>query len=220
VEQSYSTEEGVYERLTDEILRQEIVESKERLEEMGLRIDNFVFPFGRHGDVAIEMVKEQYQGIANFDYHGLNPGSGIDPFGVGRTYYRKNELTQSELTDFLDTVAEEESVGMFAGHTYYKDLTEDRIRLAIREAKERGIEIVTLREALSDQGVLETSEEVNRSQTTHRSTKTPSTTPTRSPTLTRSPRKTPGTQTSESVRSTRSRNHFFSEVVSWLRALF
>ncbi|MFC4359255.1 polysaccharide deacetylase family protein [Halobium salinum] len=154
VENSYSVENGAQERLTDDVLKTAIAESKNRLEEMGLEINNFVYPFGRHGPRSNEIIKDHYDGVANFNYQGLNPGQGIDPYEVGRSYYRKDKMSEERLKEFLDTVEEDGLLGMFAAHTWYQDLTEDRIRLAIQEAQKRDIEIVTLTEAFEDQGVL------------------------------------------------------------------
>jgi peptidoglycan/xylan/chitin deacetylase (PgdA/CDA1 family) len=213
VERPYSTADDAYERLTDDVLREEIVGSKAQLEEMGLQIDNFVFPYGRHDEVSVEMVKEHYHGIANYDFDGLNPGFGIDPYRIGRTYYRKDELTETELTDFLDTVAEDDLLGMFAGHTWYDDLTEDRIRFAIREAKARGIEVVTLREALSSQGVMETTPEASESQSTPLATTTPQVT------SDRASEDAPGMRLPDPAQATRPVNRFVDGVSGWFETL-
>lgn len=153
VEHSYSTENGAKERLSDDVLHEAIVESKAELEAMGLRIDDFVFPYGRYGERTLEIVRDHYVGVANYDWQGLNPGRGVDPYTVGREYFPKEVMTRAEIEEFLDRVVEEDALGMFAGHTWKEDLTRERIQFAIRAATRRDVEIVTLRDAFRSQGV-------------------------------------------------------------------
>lgn len=224
VEQSYAVEDGAYERLTDDILKAATKGSKERLEAMGFEIDNFVFPFGRRGPAVMELVEEHYSGVANYDYEGLNPGEDVDPYRVGRSYYREERMSKAEITTFLDTVQREGMLGMFAGHNYQEDLTQERIRFAIRQAQQRGIEIVTLREAFRDRGLLsEESSEPTTTQptTTAQSTTQPTTQP--PPTQTSTARSSPAPQSSPTPVSSsddRSNSGFLGGLMRWLFSVF
>lgn len=153
VANALSPGDGAYERLSDEVLRTALGESKRRLEEMGLRVDNVVYPYGRRGRRTQQLAREYYTGVANYDFQGLNPGRGIDPYRVGRTYFGEGEMSRSDVEAFLDEVVAGNHVGMFAAHTWKESVTPERIRFAIRAAKRRDVEIVTLREAFTRQGV-------------------------------------------------------------------
>ncbi|SEO21167.1 Polysaccharide deacetylase [Halogranum amylolyticum] len=241
VEGSYAVDDGAYERLTDDVLERATKESKERLESMGFDVDSFVFPYGRRGPAVMEFVEEHYAGVANYDYDGLNPGEDADPYRIGREYFREERMSETEITDFLDTVQRDGMLGMFAGHNYADDLTQERIRFAIRQAKQRGIEIVTLREAFAGQGLLDESDTAE-GETTQTPTATPtqSPTPTRSSTATQSPTSqtsqttssepttspssgstaTPGTLSSKPTPADRSNSSFLDGVLQWLSGLF
>jgi len=222
VKGSYSVENGAQERLTDDILKTAIAESKSRLEEMGLEINNFVYPFGRHGPRSNEIIKDHYDGVANFNYQGLNPGQGIDPYEIGRSYYRKDKMPEERLKEFLDTVEEDGLLGMFAAHTWYQDLTEDRIRLAIQEAQKRDIEIVTLTEAFADQEVLEPEPQPTSESTTTPPTAPPTTTP--QPTINKTPTPTARSDSTSPTTTSSSRpdpeKGFLSNIIDWLNKIF
>ncbi|MFU8869418.1 MAG: polysaccharide deacetylase, partial [Natronococcus sp.] len=61
--------------------------------------------------------------------------------------------SKSEIEAFYDQVAAGNYLGIVVGHSQFDETTEERVRFAIREAKARDLEIVTLREALSEHGV-------------------------------------------------------------------
>lgn len=145
--------EGTYVRFPDRVLEAELTSSKRRLEAMGLEIDNFVYPFGSHGPHVDRLVRRYYDGVGNWHRDGLNPGVGVDPYRIGRSYFRTDMHTVGAVGAWLDEVAAGDHLGMLAGHAYLPTITAERIRATIRMARARGIEIVTLREAFRRRGL-------------------------------------------------------------------
>ncbi len=149
VGESFAAEE-TFVRFGDERIREEVVGSKEELEEMGVDVDYFVSPFGRSEGLVEELVEEHYAGFANREGDGLNGITDIDPYDLGRTSIDGQSSTETEIEAFYDQVAAGDYLGIVVGHSQFDETTEERVRFAIQEAKGRDLEIVTLREALSD----------------------------------------------------------------------
>ena len=91
--------------------------------------------------------------------------------GMNRMYFRTSYRTLEEVGEWIDQVAEGGQLGLLGGHSYYDTLPAERVRDTLRMTRERGIEIKTLRGALSDLGVA-----------TPAPTATPTPTPTPDPT--------------------------------------
>jgi hypothetical protein len=155
VGQSFAASDGVTERFTDEVLRSALADSKAELENHGVTVSNLVLPYDRYGDRAKELIPEYYDAVPNTDYGGVNPVDDLDTYEMERKYFQIERADISELRSFMDAVADENAIGILGGHSQYEELTEDRIRLAIRMAKSRDIDIVTLRQALVDVGAVE-----------------------------------------------------------------
>ncbi len=153
---AFRAQDGVTERYTDDLLRNSLAESKQTLEDFGVEISSLVLPFGQTRGRVQELVPDYYDVLANEHHGGFNVRSTLDPYHLGRTVFREGSLTAAEIGHFLDRVREESALGIFVGHSRAKQLTPSRVRATIRLAKERNIEIVTLREALSEFGVLPT----------------------------------------------------------------
>ncbi len=144
--------EDSFARFSDEIVHEEVVGSKEALEEMGVEIDHFVSPFGRSEGLVDELVQEHYAGFPNRGGDGLNPVDGLDPHELGRTSIDGNVQDREGIEEFYDEVVAGEYLGIVVGHSQFDETTPERVRFAIQEAKARNLEIVTLREALTDLG--------------------------------------------------------------------
>lgn len=153
---SFSASDGVTERYTDEILRSALGKSKRQLEGYGVTVTNIVMPYGGYGPRTQELVGEYYTAVAN-------GGQAIGGRGqvqkledvtlphLSRAMFRQGEMTETELGTFLDSVADEDALGILGGHSWWRErLPASRIRTAIRMAKDRNIDIVTLRDALSE----------------------------------------------------------------------
>lgn len=153
VQTAFSAEDGTYLRFTDDILRTALAESKARLEELGLTVTNFVYPYSSQGPRADELIQEYYGGVGNWRKGKPNAGHNSNPYRTRRVLFRKGSMDLSYIAEYLDTVKANNMLGVFGGHTYLDSLTQERIRTAIQMAKKRGIEIVTLHEAFESQSV-------------------------------------------------------------------
>ncbi|WP_339105610.1 polysaccharide deacetylase family protein [Haloterrigena salinisoli] len=142
--------ETAYVRFTEDRIRDEVVGSKEALEELGVEVDGFVSPFGRSDGLVEDVVRDHYAAFANRGGDGLNPLDGLDPHALGRSSIDGNAVTEAEIEAFFDDVAANDALGIAVGHSQFDETTPERIRFAIRAAKARDLEIVTLREALVD----------------------------------------------------------------------
>ncbi len=154
---AFDAGDGVTERYTDELLRHSLSKSKETLEGFGVDISTIVLPFGRTQGRVQELIPDYYDVLANQHHGGFNPRGSLDPYHLGRTVFRKGKggLTTEEIGQFLDSVRDENALGIFVGHTREEGLTPDRVRESIRMTKQRNLEVTTLNEALSDFGVLD-----------------------------------------------------------------
>lgn len=152
VGEAFAAEE-TFVRFTDERIREEVVGSKEELEGMGVDVDYFVSPFGRSEGLVEELVAEHYAGFANREGDGLNGLANLDPYDLGRTSIDGRSSSRSDIEAFYDQVAAGNYLGIVVGHSQFEETTAERVRFAIQAARERDLEIVTLREALSAHGV-------------------------------------------------------------------
>ncbi|WP_440763260.1 polysaccharide deacetylase family protein [Natronorubrum sp. DTA7] len=137
-------------RFTDERVGDEVVGSKAALENMGVDVDAFVSPFGRSDGLVDDLVQDHYAAFANRGGNGLNALEGLDSYELGRSSIDGQSVSEAEIERFYDDVAAGDYLGIVVGHSQFDETTPERVRFAIREAKARDLEIVTLREALTD----------------------------------------------------------------------
>ncbi|MHB9288764.1 polysaccharide deacetylase family protein [Halobacteriales archaeon Cl-PHB] len=138
---------------TEPVVRSALADSKADLEAMGFTVTNFVYPHGNKSERARELVPEYYDAVANGRWvDGLNERDGLDPYRLHRSYYRPGRMTEAELETKFDRMVPEDVVGILAAHSGNERFTADRARLAIEMARERNVEIRTLREVLVDLG--------------------------------------------------------------------
>ncbi len=140
------------ERLSAKSMRYALGDSKKKLESYGFTVDNLLAPFDEFSDYSKRFAKEHYMGVANsVEKSGVNPRDNLTPFGTQRDYFI--EYTDwGPIKDQLDTIAQTNALGIFGAHTQKDEVTPKKIRRMIRAAKDRNIEIVTLRKALEDAG--------------------------------------------------------------------
>lgn len=143
-------------RFTEEVVRRVLSESRRSLGERGFDVTNFVLPYGSYDQRTLELLPEYYQAVANVRHGGINGGAAADPYRLGRAYFRRGSMTEAELTRHLDRVAKIDGLAILGGHSRHPKLTGERIRTAIRQAKERDIAVVTLRTALQELGIVPT----------------------------------------------------------------
>ncbi|WP_255194934.1 polysaccharide deacetylase family protein [Halorarius litoreus] len=194
-----SFESGASVRFTEDVVRDTLSKSKQSLSDRGFDVDSMVLPYGRYDERALSLIQEYYDSVANVQRGGLNSTAAIRPYRLSRAYFDEDRMSESELTSFMDRVVSRKSLGLLGGHSRNPALTGERIKLAIELAQERDIEIVTMRTALQEIGVVE-------------STATPTSTSTSPATGTRTPTTTP-------TSSTDSDTSFVGGFVDWLFSL-
>lgn len=139
-----------YVRFTEDRIRDEVVGSKDALEDLGVEVDGFVSPFGRSDGLVEDLVRDHYAAFANRGGNGLNALEGLDPHALGRSSIDGHAVTEADIEAFFDDVAANDTLGIAVGHSQFDETSPERIRFAIQAAKERDLEIVTLRAALAD----------------------------------------------------------------------
>lgn len=196
VENEYRVDADAGERYTDEIVETALEASKQTIEATGVTVSNLVVPYGRYGEHAQEVAPQLYDAVANSSHRDtVNSLAAPAPYRLKRRYFKPDEMTESELATYLDSVTEQNALGILAGHTQYESFSKDRLRTAIQMVEDRGIEVVTLREALVDAGVVEpTTTETTTATTTTTETNatTEATATTTSASSTTSAASTPG----------------------------
>lgn len=192
LEDGYRVDAGATERYTDEIIEAALRESKQTIEATGVTVSNLVMPYGRYGEHAQEVAPETYDAVANASWDdGLNSLAKPRPYQLNRRYFKPNEMSESELATYLDSVHEQNALGILAGHTAYETFSKERVRTAIRMVEERNLEVVTLRRALVDAGVAEP----KTTRTTTETTTTPTATTTETTVTSQTPSETTPTET-------------------------
>jgi len=143
-----------------------------------------VMPYAGYGERTRKMVDEYYTAVANAESTaGGNPQimepSEIRLPHLSRMLFREGCATRAQIGTFLDTIASRDGRGIGGGHSWWQErLPPSRIRMVIQMAKDRNIDIVTLRTALSDFGITATTTSRTTSATTTAPTANPPTTET------------------------------------------
>lgn len=124
-------------------------ESKRELERLGFEIDTLLAPYDNFDDYSRRFVEEYYDGVANAE-HGsrINDREDFDPYRTCRDYFVEFTDRESVRRD-LDEIAERGALGVFGAHAFRAEVTEERIRETLEWVDERGIEVLTLREAIA-----------------------------------------------------------------------
>lgn len=149
---SFEANETV-ERLSDDTLQYVLSNSQASLRHMGFGADSLVVPYDRYTPHVEELAREFYDSVANAKPDGkLNDPADIDPFGLHRWYFVEN-ADRADRFHRLDRIAREDKFAILGAHTFKENVTAEKIQDVIQGAQERGIEILTLREALDAYGV-------------------------------------------------------------------
>ncbi|MDL5361410.1 polysaccharide deacetylase family protein [Halalkalicoccus sp. NIPERK01] len=124
-------------------------DSKRALERAGFAVDTLLAPYDNFDDYSREFVAEYYSGVANAR-HGsrINDPEGFDPYYTRRDYFIEFTSRESVRRD-LDEVAERGALGVIGAHTFKEEVTEERIRETLSWVTERGISVLTLRDAIA-----------------------------------------------------------------------
>lgn len=147
VGESFDADDTV-ERYPPKTLEYILANSQASLRHMGFGADNLVAPYDRFSPYVKEIAKEYYDAVPNARPDGkLNDPSDLDPFELHRWYFIEN-ADRAERFHTLDAVAREDKLAILGAHTAKENVTPEKIQDVLQGAKERGIEVVTLREAL------------------------------------------------------------------------
>ncbi len=126
-------------------LGEEVVDSKDALEEMGYAVSSFVFPYDAASPRAWELASDTYDAIPNAGVRSLPNPEGTEKTNLRRYYLQTSHLTDPEIDDYLDSVADGRT-GILAGHSSWDSVTEARLAYVLDGAEERDIEVTTVAE--------------------------------------------------------------------------
>ncbi|MDL5360636.1 polysaccharide deacetylase family protein [Halalkalicoccus sp. NIPERK01] len=135
-------------RYPAEQMRASLRDSKRALERAGFAVDTLLAPYDNFDDYSREFVAEYYSGVANAR-HGsrVNDPEGFDPFYTRRDYFIEFTSPERVKAD-LDEIAERGALGVIGAHTFKEEVTEERIHETLSWVHERGISVLTLRDAI------------------------------------------------------------------------
>ncbi|SEO47085.1 hypothetical protein SAMN04487948_102574, partial [Halogranum amylolyticum] len=142
-------------RFPESFLREKLRTSKEELQELGGQARGFIAPFGVYDEWAADLVSDYYEACGNGRL-GTGINVDVEPYWVNRTQY--DDLSAEELDSLAEEAAEEDAILVLGSHSWEEDLTESKIREAINAARDHGLEITTLHEALVSAGAVEGSD--------------------------------------------------------------
>lgn len=149
----WSAEETVF-RLPEAVIREEIVGGKRDLEERGYDPTAFAFPYDAADVRALRIAREAFDVVPNAAVRSLPNPPGTAGWNLRRYYLETDKLTRVEIADYLDEVAAAGGLGILAGHSDWETVPPEHVAFAIEAARERGIEITTVSDAISSDGTV------------------------------------------------------------------
>ncbi len=196
LQNDYRVADGAYERYDPSFVDATFAESRQTLRRaFGPGAGNhLVLPYSQYGPSTRGLVGEHFVGVtdagshAAYDVKGLNPVDRIELPNLSREYFSERRMTDAQLGAWLDELAARDALGILGSHSWDETLPVERVRWTIRQARARGIDIVTLSEALSRLGLM-----TGESAPSTTETKTPETTTTRTTGTTETTTGTPET---------------------------
>ena len=179
VGQSFTASDDVFTHYTKDIIRMALKKSKRQLESYGVSVTNIVMPYAGYGERTQKMVDEYYRAVANAESTGGGNPPIVEPSQIrlphlSRMLFREGTATKAEIGTFLDKIASQNGLGILGGHSWWQErLPPSRIRMVIQMAKDRNIDIVTLRNALVDLGITTTTSRTTSATTNAQTTTNP-----------------------------------------------
>jgi hypothetical protein len=179
VGKAFSTDDNTVERYPEKTMEYILSNSQAQLRHMGFAANNLIVPYDRFTQYAKKHVKKYYDAVGNAvaGTDGLNDPANLDPYGLKRWYFIENGRRRDRFHR-LDTIARKNQLAIFGAHTYKENITSQKIREVLEGAKERGIEVVTLQEALEAYGVTESTSAPSGNDTDNATTTVDNTTTT------------------------------------------
>lgn len=130
-------------------LLDEIVGVREAFETLGYDPTTFVFPYDAADARAWQLVREEYDAVANAAVRSLPNPPGTEPTNFRRYYLETTHSRLPEIETYLDHIAASGGVGILAGHSAWDSVPPERVAFVIEAARERDIEVTTF-DALAD----------------------------------------------------------------------
>ncbi|WP_229380095.1 polysaccharide deacetylase family protein [Haloterrigena salifodinae] len=157
IDQPLDATNPAYVRYTESFLRTILADSKRRIEDWGIDVTGFVYPYGRTDGLVESLIPEYYDAVPNYrtGVGGLNPIDDLEPMQLHRRYIETDRSTPEEIETFMATVASEDVLGIVGGHSEYDTLPAERIEFTIETALDHDLRIVTLQDALTELGYLD-----------------------------------------------------------------
>ncbi|WP_436925412.1 polysaccharide deacetylase family protein [Halosimplex amylolyticum] len=143
----FDAAEAVF-RPSREQIRDEIEGSKRDLQELGFEPTTFALPYDAADARVWRVVTEHFGALADAAVRSLPNPPGQSPLDLQRYYLETDAMRMVEIETYLDSVAERGGLGILAGHTDWETVPPGRVAAVVDAARERGIEVTTVREAV------------------------------------------------------------------------
>lgn len=147
--------DSTYIMLSENSLREEIVESKNELNKLGLTVNNFVYPYNGYTESAKEIVKKHY----NFARGGRKVGekfpecfinySPLSNYRLKGISFETNHIRKDQIDTLMRESAENNGVLIFYAHTGNNNFSTDRLEYIIKSAKNLNFNIITLNKLIN-----------------------------------------------------------------------
>lgn len=151
LENSYPKNQ-TYLRLDQASVVEEVIDSRQRLEKMGLIIDTFIYPYNGYYSLPLEMVSKNYRAArAGYRAGEKFPDAFInkkplEKYELRAAALEKNLIKENDVFKLLAEVEKENGLLIFYGHPQNKNFDPERVDRIIQFALDREIDIITFRE--------------------------------------------------------------------------
>lgn len=149
----WSAEESIF-RLPTSVIREEITGGTRDLAERGFDPTAFVFPYDAADVRSLRIARAEFDVLPNAAVRSLPNPPGTPGWNLRRYYLETDKLTRVEIEAYLDEVAASGGLGILAGHSEWETVPPERVAFTIEAARERGIELTTLSDALGSDGAV------------------------------------------------------------------
>lgn len=154
VKHSYP-KEGTHLRLTNSALKKEIIDSKIKLENKGLNIDTFVYPYNGYFPLVREIVAKNYAaaraGYRNgesFPEAFIN-SSPIKKYRLKAAAIESDLIKKSDIFKLLEETKNKKALLIFYAHPHSDNFEINRVKEILNYAVKNDIKITTFRELFS-----------------------------------------------------------------------
>lgn len=144
--------EGSYLKLAQASVEEEVIESRLELEEMGLIIDSFIYPYNGYYSLPLDLVSKNYKAArAGYKKGQKFPEAFInkkplEKYKLKGAAVEKNLIKEKDIYQLLETTKKEKGLLIFYGHPYNDNFKVERIEKIIKYALKNEIKITTFRE--------------------------------------------------------------------------